>query len=106
MGFVGVSTSSSSIMQVFPLWADILGLPTRTLRGHDLPLDASTEDYLSLVSEIKDDPQKITFDVLENAKPGSIILLHVMYESRRPSMQAPSLNPQYWTISKDKNISA
>lgn len=57
MGFVGVSTSSSSIMQVFPLWADILGLPTRTLRGHDLPLDATTEDYLSLVSEIKDDPQ-------------------------------------------------
>ena len=28
MGFVGVSTASSSIMTVFPLWADILGLPT------------------------------------------------------------------------------
>lgn len=38
MGFVGVSTGSSSINQVFPLWADILGLPTRTLVGHDMPL--------------------------------------------------------------------
>lgn len=57
MGFVGVSTNSSSIMKVFPLWADILGLPTRTLRGHDLPLDATTEDYRSLVSDIKQDPQ-------------------------------------------------
>lgn len=56
MGFVGVSTGSSSIMKVFPLWADILGLPTTTLRGHDLPLDATTEDYQALVSEIRDDP--------------------------------------------------
>jgi peptidoglycan-N-acetylglucosamine deacetylase len=40
------------------------------------------------IKEIKDDPEKITFDVFENAKPGSIILLHVMYESRRPSLQA------------------
>lgn len=57
MGFVGVSTNSSSIMKVFPLWADILGLPTRTLRGHDLPLDATAEDYRTLVSEIKQNPQ-------------------------------------------------
>lgn len=56
MGFVGVSTGSSSIMKVFPLWAEILGLPTKTLHGHDLPLDATTEDYQALVSEIRDDP--------------------------------------------------
>jgi len=56
MGFVGVSTQSSSIMKVFPLWADILNLPTRTLRGHDLPLDASQDDYQRLVTEIRDDP--------------------------------------------------
>lgn len=56
MGFVGVSTGSSSIMKVFPLWADILGLPTKTLHGHDLPLDATTEDYQALVSEIRNDP--------------------------------------------------
>ena len=57
MGFVGVSTGSSSIMQVFPLWADILGLPTRTLIGHDLPMDATSEQYRALVEHIRDDPR-------------------------------------------------
>ncbi|MCS3843125.1 shikimate dehydrogenase [Microbacterium sp. AK031] len=56
MGFVGVTTGSSSIMKVFPLWADILGLPTRTLVGHDLPMDAAPEQYVALVEQIRDDP--------------------------------------------------
>lgn len=57
MGFVGVSTGSSSINKVFPLWADLLGLPTRELRGHDLPLGASRADYRRLVETIRDDPE-------------------------------------------------
>lgn len=57
MGFVGVTTGSSSIMKVFPLWADILGLPTRRLIGHDLPMDASPEQYRALVEQIRDDPR-------------------------------------------------
>lgn len=57
MGFVGVSTGSSSIMQVFPRWADILGLPTRRLVGHDLPMDATPEQYVALVEQIRDDPR-------------------------------------------------
>lgn len=56
MGFVGVSTGSSSINQVFPVWADVLGLPTRTLVGHDVPLDATPEQYVALVEQIRDDP--------------------------------------------------
>lgn len=56
MGFVGVTTGSSSIMKVFPLWADILGLPTRTLVGHDLPMDATSEQYRAMVEQIRDDP--------------------------------------------------
>ena len=56
MGFVGVTTGSSSIMKVFPLWADILGLPTRTLIGHDLPMDATPQQYRALVEQIRDDP--------------------------------------------------
>jgi shikimate dehydrogenase len=56
MGFVGVSTASSSIMKVFPLWADILQLPTRTLVGHDLPLDATPSQYVGLIEQIRDDP--------------------------------------------------
>lgn len=56
MGFVGVTTGSSSIMKVFPLWADILGLPTRRLIGHDLPMDAASERYRALIEQIRDDP--------------------------------------------------
>jgi shikimate 5-dehydrogenase len=55
MGFVGVTTGSSSIMKVFPLWADILGLPTRTLVGHDLPMDAEPAVYRTMVEKIRDD---------------------------------------------------
>jgi shikimate 5-dehydrogenase len=55
MGFVGVDTANSSIMKVFPLWADHLRLPTRELRGHDVPLDASDETYRDLVRVIHDD---------------------------------------------------
>ena len=43
MGFVGVSTGSSSIMSIFPRWADALDLPTRTLIGHDLPVWLSVD---------------------------------------------------------------
>ncbi|TPE69046.1 polysaccharide deacetylase family protein [Halalkalibacterium halodurans] len=38
--------------------------------------------------EITMDSQKITDYVMETVEPGSIILLHVMYESRKPSIEA------------------
>ncbi|MFJ2552227.1 shikimate dehydrogenase [Microbacterium sp. NPDC087591] len=57
MGFVGVSTGSSSIMQVFPRWAEVLGLPTRNLVGHDLPMDAPPAQYIAMVEQIRDDPR-------------------------------------------------
>jgi shikimate dehydrogenase len=56
MGFIGVTTASSSIMKLFPLWVDILGLPTKELLGHDLPLDATREQYRNIVQEIRDNP--------------------------------------------------
>ena len=56
MGFVGVSTAQSSIMKIFPVWAELLDLPTRTLIGHDVPIDATLEQYLRLVEQIRDDP--------------------------------------------------
>ena len=56
MGFVGVSTGSSSIMKVFPKWAEVLGLPTENLIGHDLPMDATPEQYVAMVEQIRDDP--------------------------------------------------
>jgi shikimate dehydrogenase len=55
MRFVGVSTASSSIMQVFPLWSDILGLDAE-LVGLDLPIGAPREAYRAAVAEIQQDP--------------------------------------------------
>ncbi len=57
MGFVGVSTGGSSIRTVFPHWAAELRLPTRTLIGHDIPLNSAPEMYRELVAEIRDDPR-------------------------------------------------
>ena len=57
MGFIGVTTGASSIRKVFPQWAQLLALPVRRLVGHDLPLDASADQYRRLVNAIKSDPQ-------------------------------------------------
>jgi shikimate dehydrogenase len=53
--FVGVSTSSSSIMSLFPRWADALGLDAE-LRGIDLALDATAEDTRRAVEAIATAP--------------------------------------------------
>jgi shikimate dehydrogenase len=59
MGFIGVTTGASSIRKVFPQWAQLLGLPVRRLVGHDLPLDASADQYRRLVHAIRSDPRHI-----------------------------------------------
>lgn len=56
MGFVGVTTGRSSINAVFPRWAEALGLPTRALVGHDIPLGAPPQAYRDVVEEIAADP--------------------------------------------------
>ena len=68
MWFVGVSTGSSSIMRVFPRWADLLALPTRRLIGHDIPLDAPAGAYRRAVAAIRDNPQHL----------GALITTHKM----------------------------
>jgi shikimate dehydrogenase len=55
MRFVGVSTASSSIMKVFPLWSDILGLDAE-LVGLDIPLGAPPAAYREAVATIQGDP--------------------------------------------------
>ena len=55
MGFVGVTTAGSSIMKVFPKWAEVLGLPTHKLIGRDIDMGAPPEVFRDVVSSIKDD---------------------------------------------------
>ncbi len=57
MGFIGVSTQNSSIRRVFPAWADLLGLPTRQLVGHDLALNTEPGVYRELVADIARTPE-------------------------------------------------
>ncbi len=56
MYFIGVTTGQSSIMRLFPLWAELLGLKHAQLVGVDLPLHAAPEQYRQVVAQIKNDP--------------------------------------------------
>ncbi len=53
--FIGVTTGRSSIQQVFPRWADELGLTGAVLQGIDLPLHAPRDDYRRVVEFIAGD---------------------------------------------------
>lgn len=79
MSFVGVSTSGSSIMRVFPVWAEILGLPTRQLHGIDLPLDATAADYRRVVEEISSDQNNLGALVTTH-KMGLYTAAHDMFD--------------------------
>ncbi len=54
--FIGVTTSKSSIMKVFPAWAQHLGLADAVIKGIDFPLHAPAGDYRQAVEFIKHDP--------------------------------------------------
>ena len=54
--FIGVSTGQSSIMRVFPLWADALGLPDAAIVGIDFALHDAPGRYRETVRFIKHDP--------------------------------------------------
>jgi shikimate 5-dehydrogenase len=56
MYFIGVTTRQSSINQVFPRWAEELGLGDCALRGLDFPLHADPQSYRAAVKFIKEDP--------------------------------------------------
>lgn len=55
MYFVGVTTGQSSIMKVFPVWAEALGI-NAIIKGIDLPIHAPAEDYRAVVRFMREDP--------------------------------------------------
>ncbi len=55
MYFIGVTTGSSSIMKVFPRWAEHLGIDAR-MEGFDFPQHDAPEKYREVVDFIKNDP--------------------------------------------------
>ncbi|HHW03313.1 MAG TPA: shikimate dehydrogenase [Thermoanaerobacterales bacterium] len=59
MYFIGVTTKQSSIMKVFPLWAEELGLKDALLKGIDMEIHADPEDYRKVVDFIKNDEKSL-----------------------------------------------
>jgi shikimate dehydrogenase len=58
--FVGVTTRQSSIMRIFPVWRDLLGLGTDVdVEGIDLPIHAEPARYREVVKMIKRDPARL-----------------------------------------------
>jgi shikimate dehydrogenase len=57
--FVGVTTSKSSIMKVFPLWMEVLNRPDIVLEGIDCKIHDDREVYRQVVAQIKYDPLSV-----------------------------------------------
>ncbi len=56
--FIGVTTSKSSIMNVFPKWAEALNLKAH-IKGFDFVPHAPAKEYREVVSFIKNDPNSL-----------------------------------------------
>lgn len=56
MYFIGVTTTQSSIMKVFPAWAEALGLENACIKGIDIGIHAPDQEYRDTVEFIKNDP--------------------------------------------------
>lgn len=54
--FIGVTTGKSSIMKVFPKWAQALGLKDAVIKGIDFQPHSDPEAYREAVTFIKEDP--------------------------------------------------
>lgn len=53
--FIGVTTGSSSIMKVFPKWAEALGLKDAVIKGIDFKPHSPAEEYREAVQFLKED---------------------------------------------------
>jgi shikimate 5-dehydrogenase len=54
--FIGVTTGKSSIMKVFPAWAEYLGLKDAIIKGIDFAIHDDPAAYRRAVEFIRDDP--------------------------------------------------
>ena len=55
MYFIGVTTGASSIMKVFPEWAEALGIDA-VMKGIDIDIHEDPEVYRQVIRFLKDDP--------------------------------------------------
>ncbi len=57
--FIGVTTSRSSIMKIFPLWMNELKKPEISIEGIDLKIHDEAENYMEAVARIKYDDNSL-----------------------------------------------
>ena len=94
MYFIGVTTGKSSIMKVFPAWADHLGL-NAVLRGIDFAPNAEPERYREAVAFIKSDPLSL----------GALVTTHKVNLLRAARDLFDELDPYAETLHEISSIS-
>lgn len=94
MYFIGVTTASSSIMKVFPAWAEHLGLDAQ-IRGIDFPMDAAPGDYLEAVRFLRRDPLSL----------GALVTTHKMNLLKAARAEFDELDPYARTLGEISSIS-
>ena len=70
MYFIGVTTGQSSIMRIFPIWAEALGIDA-CIKGIDITLHAPAEDYRAAVEFIKND--QVAFEAEMTLNMGQLL---------------------------------
>jgi len=93
--FIGVTTGKSSIMQLFPRWAQALGLHDAVIRGFDLPLHAPKEQYRAVVDFIKRDPLSL----------GALVTTHKLDLFNACRDQFDSIDPYAEKLSEVSSLS-
>jgi hypothetical protein len=79
---IGVSTTQSSIMRIFPRWRDVLVRGDDVeMAGRDLPIHAPPERYREAVTRLKDDPSKL----------GALVTTHKEALKREAAFARPPL---------------
>jgi shikimate dehydrogenase len=93
--FVGVTTTRSAIMRVFPRWMEALGKPEVVIEGIDHPIHDTPEAYRRTVAQIKYDPLSLgglvtthKIDLLEAARD----MFDVLHRSARLTGEVSSIS--------------
>lgn len=94
MYFIGVTTGQSSIMTVFPAWAQSLGLDA-VIKGIDFVPDDKPERYREVVAFIKDDPMSL----------GALVTTHKMNLLKASGDLFDYLDPHAGTLGEVSSIS-
>jgi shikimate 5-dehydrogenase len=100
MYFIGVTTHQSSIMRVFPRWAEFLGLGDIEIRGMNFRWHDEPENYRRAVAFIKHDPLSLGALVTTH----KLDLLHACRDQFERLDEFAELMGEISSISKDGGL--